>query len=169
MSFLDIMLTYFHGEKLEAFGFILPVGIVLVILGITAIRAEQGGFAWGIAIPSILMGLVLIGTGISVGARTNNQVAALEHTYQENPVVMVKEELPRMEKVNANFRITFYVFGLLAALGLGIHYLGGAELGRGLGATLILIGALGLLIDGFAERRAEPYTTALQEIAVPND
>lgn len=30
---------------------------------------------------------------------------------------------------------------------------------------LVLVGALGLLIDGFAERRAEPYTKALVELS----
>jgi hypothetical protein len=30
---------------------------------------------------------------------------------------------------------------------------------------LILISAIGLLVDGFAERRAIPYTAALKEIA----
>ena len=71
-----------------------------------------------------------------------------------------------MEKVNANFKLTFNVFGVLTAIGLGIHYLGGSNWGRGLGAALILISAIGLLVDGFAERRAEPYTAALVQIAV---
>lgn len=165
MSFVEIMHTYFRGEKLEAFGFILPAGVVLVILGIVAMKAERGGFAWGIAIPCIVFGLVLIGTGIGVGSRTSNQVAEIEQSFQEDPVVMIQNELPRMEKVNANFRLTFIVFGVLTAVGLMIHYVGGANWGRGLGAVLILISAMGLLIDGFAERRAEPYTAALQEIA----
>jgi hypothetical protein len=71
-----------------------------------------------------------------------------------------------MEKVNANFKTTFYAFGALALLGLALHYLAGPGWGRGLGTMLILVGALGLLIDGFAERRAVPYTAALEEIAM---
>jgi len=71
-----------------------------------------------------------------------------------------------MGKVNANFKLTFIVFGMLASVGLGVHYLGGPNWGRGLGAVLILISAIGLLVDGFAERRAEPYTAALEQIAV---
>ena len=169
MSFIEIMHAYFRGEKLEALGAILPVGILLVTFGAVAVKAEIGGFAWGIAVPAILGGLVLIATGVGVGMRTAGQVAELEKSYQANPVAMAREELPRMEKVNANFRTTFIVFGVLAALGLGIHYLAGPNLGRGLGATLILIGGIGLLIDGFAERRAEPYTLALQEIAKEAD
>lgn len=69
---------------------------------------------------------------------------------------MVKEELPGMGKVNANFRLTFIAFGALVAVGLGVHYLGGANPGRGLGATLILLGAIGLLVDCFAEPTGSP-------------
>ena len=53
----------------------------------------------------------------------------------------------------------------LVAVGLIVHYLGGPNWGRGLGAALILISAIGLLVDGFAERRSEPYISALEEIA----
>lgn len=165
MSFIEIMHTYFRGEKLEALWFILPAGILLVILGGVTVKAERGGFAWGVAIPCLLFGLILIGTGIGVGTRTNGQVAEIEQIFQENPAAMVQKELPRMEKVNSNFKLTFTVFGALVAVGLIIHYFGGPNWGRGVGAALILISAIGLLVDGFAERRAEPYTAALEEIA----
>ena len=164
MSFLEVMQTYFRGEKLEALFFILPVGLLLVAFGAVALRAERGGYAWGIAVPSIIFGLVLVGTGIGVSARTTGQVAELEQGLDEAPAAMVSKELPRMQKVNNNFRTTFYVFGVLAAIGLTLHYLN-TTWGRGLGAVLILIGAIGLLIDGFAERRAAPYTVALEQLA----
>ena len=166
MTFLDIMYTYFRGEKLEAFWFILPIGILFIIFGVVALKAERGGFAWGIAIPCFLVGIIFIGTGAGVGFRTARQVADLERGFKEQPAQMIKKELPRMEKVNTNFRMTFFIFGAVVALGLLIHYLGGPECGRGLGAVLILAGAIGLLIDGFAERRAVPYTTALEEMAL---
>lgn len=164
MSFIEIMHTYFKGEKLEAIFYILPIGALLIAIGITALKAERGGFAWGIAVPTLLFGIVLVGTGIGIGIRTNSQVNALEKAYSENSYNMAEKELQRMETVNKNFRITFIAFGCVAAAGLLVHYLGGTDWGRGLGATLILIAALGLLIDGFAERRAVPYTKALQEI-----
>jgi hypothetical protein len=165
MSFIEIMQTYFRGEKFEALYFILTIGIVFVVFGVVALKAESGGFAWGIAIPSFLFGLVLIVTGAGVAWRTEGQVAGVRSEYEKDPAAMVGKELPRMEQVITNFRTTFYAFGALAALGLVLHYLAGPSWGRGLGAVLILVGALGLLIDGFAERRTEPYTTALEEIA----
>ncbi|MCL1621611.1 hypothetical protein [Ralstonia pseudosolanacearum] len=164
MSFIEIMHAYFRGEKTEAICFIGVTGILLVIFGMAALKAERGGYAWGVTVPSILFGLVLIGVGAGVGLRTDRQVAEIERSFHESPLALVKKELPRMQRVNANFRVTFYALGVLVAVGLLIHYMCGAELGRGLGSTLILLGAIGLLIDGFAERRAEPYTMALTRL-----
>ncbi len=164
MPFIEVMHRYFRGEKTEALFFIATTGLALVVFGLTALKAERGGYAWGVAVPSILYGLVLIAVGATVGLRTNHQVAELAQSFQQSPAAMVQKELPRMEKVNATFHATYYVLGIVAAAGLLIHYLGGPEWGRGLGATLILLGAIGLLIDGFAERRAQPYTAALQQL-----
>ncbi len=38
-----------------------------------------------------------------------------------------------------------------------------------LGPALILVGAIGFLIDGFAERRAQPYTDALESLAAEQE
>lgn len=161
MSFIDIMHTYFRGEKIEAMWFIAVTGVALLIFGGVALKVERGGYSWGVAIPSLLFGVILLGVGLGVGLRTNQQVTEIEISFKQNPSALLQKELPRMEKVNSNFRTTYYALGALAFLGLLIHYLVGPEWGRGLGSTLVLLGAIGLLIDGFAERRAEPYTAAL--------
>ncbi len=152
-----------EGEKTEALCFILPVGLALLALAVTAIKAESGGFAWGVAIPCALFGLIFTATGIGVGARTAGQVAGIAQRYQDGPAALARAELERIQKVSRNFRLTFVVSGILTAIGLAIHYLAGPNLGRGLGAAIMLVSAIGLLVDGFAERRAEPYTDALKE------
>jgi len=165
VPFIEVMQTYFRGEKLEAIFFILPIGVLLVALGAVALKAERGGFAWGVAIPCFVFGLVLIGTGVGVGVRTSGQVAGIARSFEKEPSAIVRQELPRMEKVNANFRTTFTSFGVAAAIGLALVYLVGTDWAKGLGSVLILVGAVGFLIDGFAERRARPYTSALIELA----
>ncbi len=70
-----------------------------------------------------------------------------------------------MQKVNANFRTTFIVFGALTALSLVLIFALRAGWAQGLGSALIVVSALGLLIDGFAGRRAVPYTDALEQLA----
>lgn len=165
MPFLDFMHAYFRGEKLEALFWIVPAGLALVALGIVALRVERGGFAWGVAAPALLFGLVLAATGGVVAARTDGQVAALERAHAASPAEMARAELPRMRKVNADFRTYFAAFVALAAVGLFLVTALPAPWARGLGSTLLLVAAVGLLIDGFASRRAAGYTAAVEELA----
>ncbi len=78
---------------------------------------------------------------------------------------MLAEELPRMEKVNANWPIYIGMWTAMVLVGLGLRFGLEADWAHGVGPALILIGAMGFLIDGFAERRARPYTAALQALA----
>jgi hypothetical protein len=169
VSFLDVMHAYFRGEKLEALWFIVPMGLALVAFGIVALRVERGGFAWGVATPCLLFGLVALVTGGVVAARTDRQVAALEQAYAASPAELARAELPRMEKVLADFRTYFAGFSVLCLAGLALVVALPAPWARGLGPALLLVGALGFLIDGFASRRAVPYARALAEIAAPRD
>ena len=165
MPFIEMMHTYFRGEKLEAFGFILPVGILLLVYGITILKIERSSLTFGIAIPTVLFGLVLISTGLGVGMRTPGQVADLKQRLEESPAQFIQTELPRIEKVNVNFRRTYWASGILGIIGLVFVYLIRTDWAHGLGAALILICALGLIVDGFAERRAAHYTEALKGLA----
>ncbi len=165
MPFLETMQAYFRGEKLEALFFIFPAGIALVVLAAVALRVERGGFAWGVAVPCALFGLLAVITGGVVAARTAGQVAALERTYADDPAALVRVELPRIEKVNADFRTYFVAFAVLAAAGLALVTLVRAGWARGLGPALLLVSAIGFLVDGFASRRAVSYTVALSELA----
>lgn len=165
MPFLDTLHAYFRGEKLEALWFILPMGPLLLALALVALKVERGGFAWGVAVPCALFGLVALVTGGVVASRTDAQVAALERRYTEAPAAMAQAELPRMEQVNADFRRYFVGFAALAAVGLALVTAVQSGWARGLGPALLLIGALGFLVDGFASRRAVPYTAALEALA----
>jgi hypothetical protein len=167
LSFVEIMHAYFRGEKLEALVFIIPAGLVLVGLGIVALKVERGGFAWGLAVPCLLFGLVAIATGATVAMRTSGQVAALERAYETAPAVMTETELPRMQRVMADFKKYFVGFGAAALLGLALLLGVRADWAAGLGRALLLVGAIGFLIDGFASRRAEPYLTALAQLSSP--
>ena len=151
--------------KIEAGAFIIPVGILLVTFGVIALKAERGGFAWGVAVPCLLFGLVAIGIGTGIAVRTAGQVAEITRDFEEAPTEMLAKELPRMQEVNANFKYTFVAFGLAVVVGLALIFLFRTDWARGLGPALILVGAIGFLIDGFAERRAVPYASALVELA----
>lgn len=165
MSFIEVMQAYFRGEQIEAIAFIIPVGVLLTAFGAVALKVERGGFAWGTAVPCILFGLVAIGVGAGIALRTPGQVADITRGYEEAPVAMIEKELPRIQKVNADFKVYFAAFGLAVAIGLALIFLVRTDWARGVGPALILVGAIGFFIDGFAERRAVPYTSALEELA----
>lgn len=166
MDFQELMQAYFRGERIEALFYILPAGLLLLGLAATALATDRGGFGFGLALPLALFGLVAIGTGAHVGWRTPGQLAALEQAYAASPSTMVAEELPRMEKVNANWPGYIITWTVLVVVGLGLRFALNANWAHGLGPALVLVGAVGFLIDGFAERRARPYTAALQQMAV---
>jgi hypothetical protein len=165
MSFIDAMQAYFRGEQIEAIAFIIPVGILLTAFGLIALKVERGGFAWGTAVPCVLFGLVLIAVGAGVALRTPGQVAEIVKVFEQAPAVMIEKELPRMQKVNANFKVAFIAFGVAVAVGLALIFLIRTNWALGLGPALIPVGAIGFFIDGFAERRAIPYTSLLVELA----
>ena len=70
-----------------------------------------------------------------------------------------------MEKVNANWPMYIGMWTALVLAGLGLRFGLKADWAHGVGPALILIGAVGFLIDGFAERRARPYTESLEALA----
>lgn len=165
MPFLELMHAYFRGERIEALYFIVPIGVAMVAFAAVTLRAERGGFAWGLAVPLVVFGLFAIGVGAAVGLRTAGQVAAIESGFQDNPGAMVADELPRMQKVNDNWPLYIGMWTTLVVVGLALRFGLKADWAHGVGSAIILIGAVGFLIDGFAERRARPYTEALQILA----
>jgi len=88
MPFLDVMHSYFRGERIEALYFIVPVGMAMLAFAAVTLRAERGGFAWGLAVPLALFGLIAIGAGAAVGLRTPGQVSEIEAGYQGDPSAM---------------------------------------------------------------------------------
>lgn len=165
MDFQSLMHEYFRGERIEALYYILPAGLLLIGMAATALATDRGAFGWSMAVPLALFGLVAVATGVNIGWRTPGQVAAIEQSLQASPADMLAEEIPRMEKVNANWPMLVASWTALVVLGLALRFGIAADWAHGLGPALILIGALGFLIDGFAERRARPYTAALTALA----
>jgi hypothetical protein len=165
MSFPEVMRAYFRGEATEAWFFITPAGLLFAAVGVAVLWQNRTAFDWGLGVIAIAAGLVAAGTGVGIGLRTPGQVAALEAAYESSPATILEDELPRMEKVVANFHTTFYAMGGLVVIGLLLVYAVRREWSSGLGMALIAVGAMGLLIDGVAERRSHPYMKALREVS----
>lgn len=166
-AFLDVLQTYFRGERLEALIFIAPLGLASVAFALMLLRDERTAFTWGVAVPFFILGLALLAVGLGVGLRTPSQVAALLEQHASAPAALFAAELERMAKVNAWWPIYLRTWTAFAVVGLGLRFAVHREWALGLGTALLFFAGVGFMIDGFAERRAKPYTAALEANAPP--
>ena len=91
----------------------------------------------------------------------------METRYADDPAELAATEGERMAKVNANWprlKIAWAVIGILA-MGMMLFVKQGWAEGLGLG--LMLIVTLLFFVDVFGERRAVPYTDALEGLSAP--
>ncbi|HNN98311.1 MAG TPA: hypothetical protein PKI03_38870 [Pseudomonadota bacterium] len=121
-------------------------------------------------IPLGIVGLLQLGVGIGLYAKTPAQVAGVEAGLsQSDPSARAaahRTETTRMERVQANFVIIKRVWLGLIVLGLGLAILGAprsALIGVGLG--ILIQGAVMLAFDIFAEARGRTYFSFLQSSA----
>lgn len=162
LHLLEAAHTYFEGEKIEALVFILPIGLLGLVFGIWLLTEDQGTFTKGVAIPFLVMGLVMSSVGAVVGFRTPAQVNHLERSLSTSPQSAVAQELNRMEKVNQAWGTYLLIWGLFGSVGLLLRFVTKSDLLHGIGIALVFFAGVGLLVDGFAERRTHPYMDALK-------
>ncbi len=162
MNLIDMMVDYLRGEKLEALVFILPMGLVSLVFGAWLLTDTKEAFFRGVAWPFIVLGLALTITGATVGFRTPGQVEQLSAAYVAEPEKTRTEEQARMAKVNQAWPMYLTAWATFGIVGLLLRFALKNEFGRGIGTALVFFAGVGLLIDGFAERRAHPYTKALE-------
>lgn len=164
MSFETVMQTYLRGERLESLVFIAPLGALCVAFAVATLYDARTPFNVGISAPFLVLGALLLVVGLAVGLRTGGQLDSLSALFASDRVRFLIEELPRMQKVNAAWPKYVAAWCGFLAVGLVLRFAVKREWAFGLGVGLIFFGAVGLIIDGFAERRAAPYTEALKAL-----
>ena len=168
MKLLDVMMTYFQGEKIEALVFLVPIGLLSLVFGAWLLSESANGFLRGVAIPFLAMGLLMTVVGGVVGFRTPRQVDTLQAAVAQAPETALKVEHARMEKVNKAWPVYLALWGLIGVVGLALRFATRGDFTQGLGVALVFFSGVGLLGDGFAERRARPYTAALESAVDQN-
>jgi hypothetical protein len=159
---------YFQGEKIEALVFILPIGLLSLVVCAWLFTDGPSGFARGVAIPFLLMGLLMTAVGGVVGYRTPGQVAQLQQGLKTDPQAALAVESQRMQKVNAAWKKYLVLWSLMGVVGLGLRCATRGDFSQGLGIALVLFAGVGLMVDGFAERRARAYESVLQGVPAPS-
>lgn len=158
-------LTYFQGEKLEALVFILPIGLLSLVFAAWLLTDDSSAFTRGVALPFLVMGLLMTVVGAVVGYRTPSQVRALEVAAQAEPAVAHAAhvaESARMRKVNRAWIHYLAGWAALGVIGLLLRFATRSDVLQGLGIAMVFFCGVGLLVDGFAERRAHVHAAALE-------
>ena len=164
MALMDAIQVYFHGEKIEALIFILPLGLLSMVFSAWLLTDNPGSFAKGVAIPFLVLGLLMSTVGAVVGFRTPSQTAAIVKVMAADPQSGVEVESQRMMKVNQAWPVYLTIWGLFGVAGLALRFAMTSDFFQGLGIALVFFAGVGLLIDGFAERRTHPYVEALKAL-----
>ncbi|MBT9560556.1 MAG: hypothetical protein IV100_31315 [Myxococcales bacterium] len=151
--------TYFSAEKQA----MLPIiGIGLLATVAAGWLLFSAGALRGMAVPLGLVGVLELGIGIAVYARTDGQVAALVDERARDSEAMVKVESTRMATVMNTFTVIKAVEVALIALGAGLAWsLSRSDFWFAFGVGLVMQATVMLVFDLFAERRAGPYVAAL--------
>lgn len=158
--------SYFQGEKLEALIFILPSGLSSVLFSLWLFTDNPGSFAKGVAIPFLVLGVLLSVVGGVVGFRTPTQVSEIMKSIETDPKAGAQAELKRMTKVNNAWLVYLSVWIFFGVAGLIMRFTVSSEFFQGIGIAMVFFAGVGLLIDGFAERRAQSYFDALSAVTV---
>lgn len=152
--------TYFSAEKQA----MLPIIVIGLVATVAAVWLYLGaGALRGMAIPLGLIGVLELGIGVAVYARTDGQVAALTEEHGTDARAMVTTESIRMATVMSTFTIIKVVEVALIALGAGLAWsLQRSDFWFAFGVGLVMQATVMLVFDLFAERRAGPYVAALR-------
>lgn len=161
----DQMLVYFAAEKAESLLFAgLGMTALLLGLGVLTVRERFSPFLQGVAYPLVAVAMIQVAVGANIYLRTDEQLSALQAQLQAAPDAFKTEETARMRVVNRNFDLYKRLEIGLLLVGVACAALGAARnrwLLAGVGTGLLVQSGLMLVLDVFAQARADLYTAAL--------
>ena len=157
----ELLRAYFAGEKAEAF-WILAAGLTSVVGALVLFAWVREPFARGLASALILVAVLGLSVGGAVYFRSDAQARSLVELHHADAARFATEEGARIRQVVAGFG--WYRVGYLVAvlLALVLVFVLGRPWQHGLAVGLLLLAALGLTIDFYAEHRAVDYVDGLQ-------
>ncbi|MCO5123435.1 MAG: hypothetical protein M9915_06800 [Rhizobacter sp.] len=156
--------AYFADERTESLVF-MAFGLVAVLLAALTLWRVRDPLFRGMAVPVLVVGLIQLGVGYVIHARTDAQVAALSAQLQNEPAAFKAQELARMKTVRTSFAVYKGIEGTFIIVGLGLALMRNARrFWRGFGLGMLLQGALMLPADLIAEDRAAEYVRQIEAL-----
>lgn len=164
MDLHDAIHAYFRGER--------QLGLLLGLFGITALgmgwhvlSSMSGGFQRGLSVTLLLLGLGFLGGGTVLAMKSGPQAERLEAALAQQGEPALRAELTRMARVNANWSRVKAAWTVILVMGLALIWLNRWDLPTGVAVALVAMAGLLMYTDTSAERRAQVYTTALEQRA----
>ena len=150
--------SYFASEKKGGY-LALSIGLISCTIGFSFLLSAMPPFYVGLAIPLILFGGVELFAGATVARRRDFQAYDLQKLLGNDPEEFVSTESPRMGKVMRTFVILRWLEGVAVVIGV-ILILVAQDMvfTMGLGLGMLVHGAIMLVFDYFAEKRAAKYS-----------
>lgn len=149
------LITYFSAEKRESLLFLL-VGVAAIAASVVLWRT--GSPYRGMGYPLAAIALIQLVVGSTVHFRTDNQVRDLHQRLATDPPAYAAAELSRMTTVRRSFTIYKGIeIALLAAGIAGTFLFRDRQTLYAASIGLIVQSPLMLVLDLFAERRADVY------------
>jgi MFS family permease len=163
MDFEQLVRWYFAGEKSEAF-WILAAGIASFAGAVALWFWARDPFSRGLAMAL----LIVAGLGLAVGGtvyfRSDQQAAQLVAQQGNDPAQFAAEEGPRIATVIRSFGLYRLGYAVAVLLALFFVFAMGRPSQHGFAVGLLLLAAMGLTIDFYAERRARQYQQGLHAV-----
>jgi len=157
----SVLRAYFQGEKSEA-ALILLAGVVCLIAAAWLWIWIREPFARGLAASLLLVAALGLGVGVSVYFRTDGQVRELVELQRTDPSRFAAEEGPRIRQVIRSFAHYRIAYAVAIVLALLLVFVVRGPTFHGLAVGLLVLAAMGLTIDYYAEARAVRYVGALE-------
>ena len=160
------MRQYFAAEKNESL-FFMGAGVLSLLGG--GYLLTKDSFSRGISYPVMAIGLIQLTVGSIVYFKTDSQLANLEEKTVSDPTYLRTVELPRMKTVNYWFDVYKIIEISLLAGGITTAIIGHQRENntlKGVGTGLAAQSAIMLVLDFFAESRADKYTEQLENFTV---
>lgn len=156
--------TYFRGEK-GAGIFVLLASLVALCAFIYLWKAYRAPLGHGMMIPlGLLILLGLIG-GPILHRQSSQRIKTLGALAQKDPKAFVSQELPRIQKVNANWIRIKLAWAIISLLCLGVLLFVKRDFWLGVALGFLLICSTLMVLDTFAEKRALVYQAQLIKLS----
>ncbi len=164
MDFAQHLISYYRGERLEA-TLLTAFGVILSGLALAMWRhIDSSALLKGLFYPITFLAAFTVLVG-GFGVYNNSQrLVSMPAQYAQNQTVFIEAEQKRFNGrsgVNAWWMPLKLLWAICLLIGVAMVFGSRSEFTHGIAIGVIVIGAAGFVIDGFAHQRAQIYTAAL--------